>query len=281
MSQFDNLYLCPRCEHTDLLHAEDMICDKCGFKHCFVAKHISSSDRRYWVDLELNGDAWRKEKRVATMVKQHLPKDKNITKSFEKLVSQMFATLSTNKDQIDSYFPEFTRDYKRTTGKRNKGWKSSKPNLRQGRAATRGLLYEGAFNRILSEHDQFQPVFTPAIMLEDATLWEELKSNGDDLSEEHLEQAYDETELIYFEPDGWFLHEGQKIPIEFKTYGEGGLVRKNFLKGFSQSRRYASLSNTYHGENPNHYSALIICCPEERKFACLMLDDRIEKVLGS
>jgi|TARA_B100001094_G_scaffold333242_1_gene409779 hypothetical protein len=283
MSEFDNLYLCPKCEHTDSLHQDDMICDKCGFTQCFVAKHIPASDRRYWIDVEVNGKPWRKEKRVSNMVKQHLPEDKKIIKVFDKLASELFLFLSNNKDDIDSQLPEFTRDYKRTTGRRSKGWRSSKFNVKFGRATSRGILYEGAFNKILTGHEKFEPVLAPLVMLEDAELWSDWKSsdqysvddeyNATAISEEH------EEELIYFEPDGWFLYEGQRIPIEFKTYGKGGLVKKNFIKGLTQSRKYASLSQTYHGKNLNHYSALIICCPEERKYASVLMDNRIEKIL--
>ena len=254
MSEFDNLYLCPRCENIDSLHTNDMVCDNCGYESCFVAKHINEGIRKHWSNIESKGGAWRREKRVSSIVKKHTPSDKKITKKFHKLATYMFEFLNNNKNDMHEIFPKFTRDYKRTTGERETGWKDFRSATKINRDSARGILYEGAFNRAYENHDAFERIIEPITIVND------------------------DQEEKYFEPDSWVLLDGYRIPVEFKTYKKGGLVKSKFLKGLRQSRRYGKLSSLM-GDNPLQYSGLIICCPEERKFASVLMDSRIERIL--
>ncbi len=255
MSEFDNLYFCPKCGHVDLLHTDDMNCDNCDFESCVVARHINEGIRKHWIKVESRGPSWRREKRVSTIVKKHIPDDKKTIKEFNRFAKHMFDFLDNNRDKMDEIFPKFTRDYKRTTGERDKGWKNTRSAAQTNRDFTRGVLYEGAFQKAYVNHNQFERIYEP------------------------ITYVNDNQEEKEFEPDAWFIFEENRIPVEFKTYGEGSLVESKFNKGLRQSRKYGRLSNRYFGNNPNEYSGLIICSPEERKFASVLMDSRIDRIL--
>ena len=162
-----------------------------------------------------------------------------------------------NKNNLHNIFPVYVRDYKRTTGRRDTGWKrkqGAKSTLKQKQASQRGQIYEGAIAKFCENHELFTPVKVPI-------------------------PYYDKQRDIDsdYEPDFWFNFNGQNIPVEFKTYDKQGLVKSNFKKGLVQSRRYGHLSFMTH-HNPNKLSGLIVCSPEERKFACAIVDDRVKRM---
>ena len=255
MSEYDNLYLCPRCGHVGPLNDKDMTCGKCEYDSCFVAKHITEKNRRRWMKVEEDGGDWRKENRITNMLKNHLPENKQLTKSFTKSVGSFFAYMNNRKQAMGQLFPKFTRDYQRTTGERTKRhWNDKRSPAKIKHDSTRGILYEGAFQRFSMNKKEFERVYEPIII-----------NNIDD-------------EIKEFEPDMIFLWNGMKIPVEFKTYAKGALVRKKILKGIKQSRRYGRLSR-YLGENDGAYSCVIICCPEERKYSSIVVDRRVDSFL--
>ena len=49
--------------------------------------------------------------------------------------------------------------------------------------------------------------------------------------------------------------------------------KSKFKKGIKQSRNYGHLS-TFKFNNPEKLSGMIVCCPEERRFSCAIIDDR-------
>jgi len=100
-----------------------MVCDKCGFEGCFVARHINEGTRKFWIRKEANSDNWRFESRFKTMMKNVTPDDKELVKVFTKSVKELFREFVANKNDLENIFPKFTRDYKRTTGRRETGWK--------------------------------------------------------------------------------------------------------------------------------------------------------------
>jgi len=254
MSQFDNHYLCPKCGHVDELHPNNLICEICDFNPCFVAKHINEGDRKWWIRIEEDGGKWRRKKNLSSKLKKHLPEDKNLVKEFQKIVGELFGYLDQNKENMDSIFPKWTRDYSRTTGKRTQqGWKEKRSAKKVKQSSVRGKLYEGAFNEAIKQNEQFEQIFTP------------------------ISYSYNGKEFE-FEPDAWLWLENSQIPVEFKTFEEGKMVPNKFNRGLKQSRKYAKHSKLL-GKNPKEYSALIICCPEERKFASALIDNRIEKIL--
>jgi len=98
MSDFDNLYLCPVCDHTGPLNLDSMICDECGFEGCFVARHINEGTRKFWMRKEANLDNWRFENRFKTMMKNVIPDDNELVKVFMKSVKDLFREFISNKN---------------------------------------------------------------------------------------------------------------------------------------------------------------------------------------
>ena len=255
MSEYDNLYLCPRCEHVGPLSDKDMTCEKCEYDSCFVAKHITEKNRRRWMKVEEDGVNWRKEKRITTMLKNHLPDNKELTKAFTKSISRFFAYMNNHKQSMDQMFPKFTRDYQRTTGERvTRHWNDKRSPARIKHDSTRGILYEGAFQRFAMNKTEFERVLEPLVVK---------NING---------------EIKMFEPDMIYLWNGMSIPVEFKTYVKGSMIKKKIKKGIKQSRRYGRLSK-YLGKNTEGYSCVVICCPEERKYSSIVVDRRVDKFL--
>jgi len=258
MSEFDNLYLCPLCDNVGPLNSESVVCEECGFQDCFVARHINEGTRKYWIRKEESLANWRFEKRFKTMMKDVTPDDGELVKSFTKSVKELFRIFIESKNNLDDIFPKFVRDYKRTTGRRETGWKhkqsSSKSFQKQKQSSLRGMIYEGAMNKFCETHESFETVRVPI-------------------------PYYDKQRELHsdYEPDYWFNFNGLQIPVEFKTYDKQGMVKSNFKKGVKQSRRYGHLSFLTH-KNPKKLSALIVCCPEERTFSCAVVDDRAKRL---
>ena len=258
MSDFDNLYLCPVCDNTGPLNLDSMICDECGFEGCFVARHINEGTRKFWMRKEANLDNWRFENRFKTMMKNVIPDDNELVKVFMKSVKDLFREFISNKNDLENIFPKFTRDYKRTTGRRETGWKNktgSKSITKQKNSSLRGAIYEGAINHFCESHELFENVQTPI-------------------------PYFDKQRQLHsdYEPDIWFNFNSQQIPVEFKTYAKQDMVKSKFKNGIKQSRRYGHLSFITHN-NPNKLSALIVCCPEERTFSCAIVDQKADTKL--
>ena len=254
MSEFDNLYLCPMCDNVGPINNEQLTCSECEYELCFVAKHINEGTRKFWIEKEVELGNWRFEKRFTTMIKDAIPEHKGLVKRFQKAVKEVFRLFEKSKDDLENVFPKYTRDYKRTTGRRETGWKRKVSDTKQKQSASRGSLYEGAMNNLLKNNDSFEPVRIPIPYFDKQM----------------------ETEMEY-EPDFWFLFDDQEIPVEFKTFGKGGMVKSKFIRGIKQSRRYGHLSYLTHN-NPQKYSAIIVCCPEERKFSCAIVDDNAKRI---
>jgi len=257
VSEFDNLYLCPVCDTTGPLNLDSMRCDECDFEECFVARHINEGTRKFWMRKEANLDNWRFENRFKTMMKNATPDDNELVKVFTKSVKDLFREFTSNKNDLESIFPKFTRDYKRTTGRRETGWKnktSSKSISKQKNSSLRGAIYEGAINHFCKSHELFENVHIPI-------------------------PYYDKQRQLHsdFEPDIWFNFNSQQIPVEFKTYAKQGMVKSKFKNGIKQSRRYGHLSFMTHN-NPNKLSALIVCCPEERTFSCAIVGQKADTI---
>lgn len=258
MSEFDNLYLCPVCDNVGPLNPDDLTCDKCDFKSCYVARHINEGTRKFWIQKEESLGNWRFEKRFSTMMKNVIPDDKELIKIFSKSVKELFRTFQQNKNNLRDIFPNYTRDYKRTTGRRERGWKGKGPGAKsitmQKQSSLRGIIYEGAMNKFCEEHELFEPIRIPVPYYDDKR---ELQTD--------------------YEPDFWFNFNGQQIPVEFKTYEKTKMVKSNFIRGIKQSRKYGHKSAITHN-NPKTYSAIIVCCPEERKFSCAIIDDKVKRM---
>jgi len=258
MSEFDNLYLCPNCDNVAPLDIDELICGECGFQSCYVARHINEGTRRFWIKKEESLGDWRFEKKFSTMMKYTIPDDRELVKTFNKSVRSLFAIFRQNKNKLQDIFPKYTRDYKRTTGRRERGWKNKRPGsksiMMQKQSSLRGIIYEGAMAKFCEDYDLFEPIRIPI-------------------------PYYDKKRELHsdYEPDFWFNFNGQNIPVEFKTYEKKRMVKSNFKKGINQSRRYGHLSFLTHN-NPNKYSALIICCPEERTFSCAVVDDKAKRL---
>jgi len=242
------------CGNVGPLHAEKMICHKCDFEPCFVARHINEGTRKFWIQKEENLGNWRFENRFSTMIKNIVPEDKELIKAFKKSVKTLFRLFEEHKNNLQDVFPRYTRDYQRTTGRRETGWKRKGSETKQKQSSQRGLLYEGAITHLCDKHDYFEPVRIPI-------------------------QYYDKKKEIrsVYEPDYWFQFDDQEIPVEFKTFGKGSMVKSKFLRGIKQSRRYGHLSFLTNN-NPQKYSAIIVCCPEERTFSCAIVDDSVKRI---
>ena len=260
MSEFDNLYLCPRCDHIAPFNEEGMVCEKCAFEDCYVARHINEGTRKFWINKEEELDDWRFEKRFSSIIKKAVPDDKDLVKSFNKSVKEIFRMFNENRENMQDIFPSFVRDYKRTTGERERGFqrkKHTKPKrsmYKQKQNSLRGMIYEGAMKKFCTEHILFDIVRLPITYFDKG-----------------------ENEHRTYEPDFWFLYDNLEIPVEFKTYSRGDLVKSRFIKGIKQSRKYGHLSFLTHS-NPNKYSAIIVCCPEEKKFSCALVGENTERI---
>ena len=123
MSKYDNLYLCPICDNVGQLRLQPIVCDKCGFGRCFVARHINEGTRKFWMKRESDFGRWRFENKFKPMMKNFLVEDKELARAFTKSVKDLFNEFVANRDDLTGIFPKFTRDYRKTTGKRESGWK--------------------------------------------------------------------------------------------------------------------------------------------------------------
>jgi len=189
------------------------------------------------------------------MLKNHLPDNKKLTKAFTKAIGRFFGHMNNHKHDMDKMFPRFTRDYQRTTGGRVKRhWNDKRSPAKIKHDSIRGVLYEGAFQRFASDKEEFERVYEPFV----------------------IENINDE--IKHFEPDMMFLWKGMRIPVEFKTYAKGALIKKRIQKGIKQSRRYGRLSR-YLGKNTEAYSCVVICCPEERKYSSIVVDRGVDSFL--
>ena len=184
-----------------------MVCGKCGYDCCFVAKHINEGTRKYWIKKEESLANWRYDKKFTVMMKNATPDDTQLVKFFIKSVKEIFTAFVENKNNLDDYFPKYVRDYKRTTGRRETGWKTkgSKSVLKQKQSSLRGAIYEGAMVKFCENHDYFDPILVPI-------------------------PYYDKQENIHtdYEPDFWFNFGGKQIPIEFKTFGKQNMEKSKF-----------------------------------------------------
>ncbi len=253
MSEFDNKYLCPKCEHIGELSNEQLICEICDFEHCFVAKHINEGNRKWWIKNEESSGEWRRQPILKSQFRKQTIDDKILSKQFEKGVKKVFEFLNKNRKNMDSIFPEWTRDYNRTYGKRNRGWKDKRSPQRKKQSTAMGILYEGAFNQACKEINEFESILIPI----------EITEKGEEID---------------FEPDAWFLYNGQKIPVEFKTKESGSMAINKFSKGLKQSRRYGKYSRNL-GLNPNCYSGIIFCSPEDRIFTFAIINEKIDNLI--
>ena len=256
MSDYDNLYLCPVCDNVGPLKSNSMNCDECGFEGCFVARHINEGTRKFWMRKEAELDDWRFEKRLKTAMKNVAPEDGDLVKVFTKSVKELFKQFIANKHDLEDIFPKFTRDYKRTTGRRETGWKSAKSVTKQKNSSLRGSIYEGAITHFSEVHEFFESISSPI-------------------------PYFDKQREKYtdYEPDLWFNFNGQQIPVELKTYDKQSMVIPRQKNGIKQSRRYGHLSFMTHN-NPNKLSALIVCCPEERTFSCAIVGEKADSMFG-
>jgi len=270
MSEFDNLYICPNCDYVDSMSDDNnLVCDKCKFEGCFVARHINEGVRKFWIQKEETLADWRFENRFLNMIKFHGIEDKNLNKMFIKSVKELFKLMMDNKINLQDLFPKYARDFEKTYGKRNRGWDNKKKKKhdakrkkkvktksmwKQKRTSLRGILYEGAFNKLCDKHHLFENIKIPI---------------------RYYDKQLEDYE--YYEPDFWFNYNGVQIPVEFKTFEKGKMLKNKFIKGLNQSRKYGHLSSLY-GKNPNKYSAVILCSPEERLFSCAVVDDKIKQI---
>ena len=252
MSEFDNLYLCPKCDYVGSITDDKLECEKCSHQGCYVARHINEGTRKFWIRKEQNSSGWRFEKKIATMYKDGLPDDKNMIKQFQKIVKHIFSQFGQHKDDLENIFPQFIRDYKRTTGRRERGWRKNISAAKQVRNSLRGMIYEGAVNHFTNNLENFEQVRLPIPYVD---------KNGKDRE---------------FEPDYWFNFNGYKIPVELKTYDKGRMAPATIKKGIKQSRKYGNLSVA---GNPHKFSGIIVCNPEERLFSCIIMDENIERLI--
>ena len=157
-------------------------------------------------------------------------------KQFQKTVKHIFSQFGQHKDDLENIFPQFIRDYKRTTGRRERGWRKNISAAKQVRNSLRGMIYEGAVNHFTNNLENFEQVRLPIPYVD---------KNGKDRE---------------FEPDYWFHFNGYKIPVELKTYDKGRMAPATIKKGIKQSRKYGNLSVA---GNPHKFSGIIVCNPEE------------------
>lgn len=256
VSDLDNLYLCPDCDHVGPLKEHDMVCEECGFRDCYVAKHMNEGTRKHWIRNEASDGVWRFDKKLKSMMKDATPDEKELVKEFEKTVKGVFRQFEANKHNFDEIFARFVRDYKRTTGRRETGWKGSSKSLtKRKQSSQRGELYQSAMNHMCKDSQSLVPIKIPL-------------GYYDKLTESHSD----------YEPDFWFKHNGLDIPVEFKTFDKSSMVKSKFKRGVLQSRRYGNLS-FMKLNNPDKLSAIIVCCPEEKLFSCAVIDERAKSIL--
>ena len=202
---------------------------------------------------------WRFENKFKPMMKNVLVEDKELARVFTKSVKDLFNEFVAKRDDLTEIFPKFTRDYRKTTGKRESGWKrrnGSASITKQKNSSLRGVIYEGAIGKFCESHDLFENIRVPIPYFD---------------KRRQIEADY--------EPDFWFNFHGLNIPVEFKTFAKQNMVGPKIKKGVAQSRRYGHLSFLTHN-NPNKISALIVCCPEERLYSCAIVGQRADSKLG-
>ncbi|MBT59974.1 MAG: hypothetical protein CMA63_00295 [Euryarchaeota archaeon] len=250
MSDFDNSYICPNCDYIGTISIHPIVCSMCKHEDCPIARHIQSGSRKRWIRIEEAGPDWRWDSTLDKMFKHHSA-DSNSSKIIKKTVKKLFKTFSQHRDIIDGIFPHFMQDYERSTGKksRQKGNRSGQRSTKFG--SVRGALYEGAFLRMMDLMDEFERC--PA------------RINPD-----HYE--------FNFHPDGWFLLDGERIPIEFKTVKAGNFVATKMSKSVKQSRKHGRRSKRFK-YNQSGFSILIVCCPEERVFGAVLLDKAADAIV--
>ena len=86
------------CDYVDSICDDELTCGKCGHEPCFVARHINEGTRKFWIEKEQELGNWRFEKRFSTMIKDSIPKDKELIKNFQKSVKGVFKLFGLNKN---------------------------------------------------------------------------------------------------------------------------------------------------------------------------------------
>jgi len=250
MDEFNNYYLCPNCDEVGEITSQPITCIACHHSPCPIAKHIPRTSRNKWVEHEAASKSWRRDKTLDRKFKHH-DTDLGLSKEVSKVVKQIFQKLSEHHDTMDAIFPHFMEDYERSTGKRNKQEETSKRRRLTKQGSLRGALYEAALLKIC---DLFTNI-------------ERCPNRIDSNSERYN-----------FHPDGWYLSENERIPIEFKTVKKGNFVASKMDKYVKQSRKHGWRSKRA-SYNQSGYSILIVCSPEERKFGSVLLDSEKKKTI--
>lgn len=247
---FENCYLCPLCDDTGPIVSPSITCQACDYTPCSIARHIPRTTRNRWIEHEANSKGWRTDKTLSRMFKHDIT-DPVLSKEVSKIVKQIFQGLSEHQKNMDDIFPHFMEDYERSTGKKNKHSGNNKAKKRTKQGSQRGALYESAFVKMT---DLFPNV-------------ERCPSRIDPESDDYN-----------FHPDGWYIHEDEKLPIEFKTIKKGNFVTgRKMDKYIKQSRKHGWRSKRA-SFNKTGYSILIICCPAERKFGSVVLNSNLKKI---
>jgi len=127
MKEFNNLYLCPRCDSVGELTPSPITCIDCGYVGCLIARHIPHTTRKRWVDLESSDQTWRWDKTLSRKLK-HRGVDARLAKEIQKNVKRLFTVFGQHRGEMDGLFPHFMEDYERTTGKKNRQRNSNKAN---------------------------------------------------------------------------------------------------------------------------------------------------------
>jgi len=245
----ENPYLCPRCDFVSSIpngsKLEDLKCGNCDFSELTHAIHINQGTRKLWIKVEESGK-WKPSKKLKKSLKNDLCDNKKWIDRLDFITKEIFDFF--NNCEHTELFPHYRMDYARTTKKSVRLGKGAKYKVTK-RGSIRGELYEGLFRKAIDGIDH----------IERCTEY---------FAHPTLSNGCRPDAIISFGPK-------RKFPVEFKTLARGDFLLNKISKHLGQSHAQGVISDAL-DINKNGISMLIECCPEERIYSCLLLDQRIK-----
>ena len=243
-----NPYLCYKCDNVaeipDGKSIDELKCGVCDFHDLAYAIHIPGGTRKRYIRIE-ESSPWKRNKRIEKSLINDLSRNKEWAKRLESITDQIFVFF--NESVPSENFPTYRVDYPRTSGKsvRIENRRHAK---RTKRGSVRGELYEVYFLKAI---DQIENV------------------------ERCVETFVQPSTGKNSRPDAIISFDSEhQYPVEFKTVGKGDFLLNKMSKHLGQSHAQG-LTFDELKLSKGKLSMLIVCCPEERVYTSLLIDERI------
>jgi hypothetical protein len=241
-------YLCLDCDNVDEIPSDldlnDFCCDVCESGNLVYAIHIHGGHRKRWVKTE-NSGSWKRNKKLEKSLKNDLSLNKELTKKTEKITKQIFDFF--NESDSEAYFPHYRVNFARTS-KRTVRLKRRDNKKRTKQGSIRGELYEVFFLKAIDNIEHI----------------------------ERCNQSYEHSDRKNpAKPDAVISFDSvHSFPVEFKTVAKDNFLLNKIQKHLSQSHSQGIMFDKLN-LSKDCISVLIVCCPEDRIYGTLLLDNRI------